>query len=451
MKLSSLLAIAIALSTSACARYTPLPIDIEDYQREMDLRPFSSEVKKLAEVSSRKEKPDYSALDGIDCEEAVLLALLFNPGLRRLRAEASLPFREARQATRWADPTVSLDVEKFIEGVRVPWVIDGLVMITLPLSGHLQVERERLLSEGKAKALEVFAAEQTVKSQLQNEWLEWSLLKERQSLTLAYLRELQQALKRAQALSNLGELLPTEARVLLIEERRLSATLLSLSEQMTSKEINLRYLMGLSPETEVIFLPSLSISAVHNPLRPELKFTPQLLTVLYHYRAAEDDLRLQIRRQFPDVSIGGGLGPDQGYDRGLFSLTIPIPLLNKNKREIARAEAERLIKRAEVENQYQSLLSQVAQLENSVKMTEARLDLIKAEIVPIAERQLAEITSLAEAGEHNILLQLETYRSLFEIKLEVLDVLRARGEASNQLRAIVEPIEELSSAAENIQ
>jgi len=443
MRLFQSIATVAALMLTGCSRYIPEPLHIEEYRKELSQRAFDEGgiTRYIAKLSS-PEDVNYRVSDGIDSKEGVLLALLFNPTLRTARAKAALPLAEARYSDRWADPVLSLDIERFLEGVQRPWVIGGIVSIAIPLSGHLQIERERLLKEGQARAYHLLGAEQGIKSEVENEWLEWSLLKERRAITLSYQKQLAEGRKRSESLAQLGELLPTEVRLLLIEEKRLNANLLSLDEKITNSEYKLKHLMGLTPEAPVTLIPSTLVNPVHETSTIEL--TPRLRGALAEYEAAEYEVKAQIRRQFPDISLGGGYGPDQGYDRGLFSLSFPLPLFSGNRREIARAKAERVIQRSSVEEQYQELLSQVAQLKNSARVAEERLALIKTGIAPLAEKQLAEVLSLAGVGENNVLLQLETYRALFETKLELLEAIRMRGEAINRLRSILQPIKELS-------
>lgn len=442
MKPFRYVAIVAVLLLVGCASYMPAPFDIEEYRKELSQRPFDKDS--ISHYLSRldlKEEVHYNVADGIDRKEAVILALLFNPVLRTARANANLPLREAHEAGRWADPVFSLDLERFLEGVQKPWVIGGMLSFALPLSGHLHIERERLFKEGEARAYRLLGAEQAIKSEVENEWLEWSLLQERRSISLSYQKELIEGRKRSERLAELGELLPTEVRLLLIEEKRLNVGVLSIEEKITNSEYKLRYLMGLNPDATVTLVPSTSVTPVDQTSPVEL--TPQIRGALTEYEAAEYEVKAAIRRQFPDLSVGGGYGPDQGYDRGLFSLSLPLPFINRNRREIARAEAEREIRRSSVEEQYQELLSQVAQLKNSARLAEERLKLIKTGIAPLAEKQLVEVLSLAQAGENNVLLQLETYRALYETKVELLEALRARGEAINRLRAILHPMTHL--------
>ena len=48
------------------------------------------------------------------------------------------------------------------------------------------------------------------------------------------------------------------------------------------------------------------------------------------YRVAEDTLRLEVRKQFPDIVVGGGYGTEFNDSRAMFGVSVPIPVFNAN-------------------------------------------------------------------------------------------------------------------------
>ncbi|MGD1085129.1 MAG: TolC family protein [Verrucomicrobiota bacterium] len=66
-----------------------------------------------------------------------------------------------------------------------------------------------------------------------------------------------------------------------------------------------------------------------------------VLAGLSDYAAAEADLQLEIAGQYPDVHLGQGYEYDQGDNIWSLSLTLDIPVLNKNQGPIAEANARR--------------------------------------------------------------------------------------------------------------
>lgn len=68
---------------------------------------------------------------------------------------------------------------------------------------------------------------------------------------------------------------------------------------------------------------------------------PDVLAALARYRAAQATLRLQIARQYPSVDIGPGYRYDQGDNKFMLAVSLPLPILNQNQGPIARARAAR--------------------------------------------------------------------------------------------------------------
>ncbi len=66
-----------------------------------------------------------------------------------------------------------------------------------------------------------------------------------------------------------------------------------------------------------------------------------VLGALAEYEASQAALALEVARQYPDISLGPGYEFDQGDDKWLLALSLPIPLMNRNRGPIAEAEARR--------------------------------------------------------------------------------------------------------------
>jgi outer membrane protein, heavy metal efflux system len=64
-----------------------------------------------------------------------------------------------------------------------------------------------------------------------------------------------------------------------------------------------------------------------------------ILGALAGYAATEDDLRLQIAQQYPDVHLNPGYQFDQGDNKWSVGLTFDLPILNQNQGPIAEAKA----------------------------------------------------------------------------------------------------------------
>ena len=75
--------------------------------------------------------------------------------------------------------------------------------------------------------------------------------------------------------------------------------------------------------------------------RIALQTRADILGALASYAAAEDDLRLEIAKQYPDVHLNPGYQYDQGDNKWSVGLTFELPILNQNQGPIAEAKARR--------------------------------------------------------------------------------------------------------------
>jgi outer membrane protein TolC len=75
---------------------------------------------------------------------------------------------------------------------------------------------------------------------------------------------------------------------------------------------------------------------------------PDVLAALARYEAAEEALRLEVRRQYPDIRVGPGLGWDQGAFKWALSATAELPILNQHRGLIAEAHARREVAGAQL-------------------------------------------------------------------------------------------------------
>jgi cobalt-zinc-cadmium efflux system outer membrane protein len=80
-----------------------------------------------------------------------------------------------------------------------------------------------------------------------------------------------------------------------------------------------------------------------------LQHRVDVLAALARYEASQDDLRLAIAEQYPDLHLGPGFLWDQGASRWQLGLSLALPLLNRNRGAIGEAEARRAEAAATVE------------------------------------------------------------------------------------------------------
>jgi len=111
---------------------------------------------------------------------------------------------------------------------------------------------------------------------------------------------------------------------------------------------------------------------------------PDVLAALAHYAAAQAALRLAVAQQYPAIDIGPGYHYDQGDNKFILSISLPLPILNQNQGPIAQARAARRVAADEFVAAQTKVLAEIDQ---------ARTDWHASESEQISARQLREAAS----------------------------------------------------------
>ena len=413
---------------SACQRYTPAPLDLAAHRAAVEARDPGDAA--VVDYARRLAAPDdvaaaYDPADGLSLEEAEVVALFFNPQLRLARLKAAVPRVGAADAGRWEDPELGIDGERIVESVEHPWVLGGTLSFTIPLSGRLGVEKEKARAEATAEELRALAEERRVLAELRAEWAEWSAAGERAALTRRVLDQLEGVAEQAQRLREAGELGPVDARLFQIERAKQAARLQGYEADGRAAELRVKARLGLVPMAGVKLLPSLAVRPAEFPPDDQLTHLlaghPRVRVARAEHEVAERAFELEIRKQYPDLKVGGGFGTDEGDDRVLFGAGLPLPVFNANRRAIAEARAGRDVARAAAEGEYERLLAEAAAARARLEGAQGRLQYVEQELAPLADRQVEDALRLGRAGDFNTLILLEALQAAHEAKLEVLD------------------------------
>lgn len=440
-----LLLVCCPLWTLGCQRYARQPLDLSAYHQSLVERdPSSAEVVEYAQQLSRSESntpSHYNPADGLSLEESEAVALFFNPQLRTARLRARVPLVGAAEAGRWQDPQLGIDGERIIDGVEEPWVLGGVLNLTIPISGRLGVERNRALSEATAAELRALAEERRVLAELRAAWAEWSAASERAALTRQLVAELDPVVGRAERLRTAGELDPVDARLLRIEQVSQTAKLRGYEADARVAEVELKARLGLLPTADVKLIPSVpvpNLPAAGEDIATLVAEHPRVRLARAEYEVAERTLTLEVRKQYPDITLGGGFGTDQGDDRVLFGAALPLPLFNANRRAIAEARASREVARAAAETEYERLLAEASVAQTRLDAARERLAYVEKELAPLADQQVADARRLGQLGDFNTLVLLEAIKTAHDAKLEVLDSRLSVTLASRRIEALLE-------------
>ena len=435
-----------AWALSSCAEYAPRPLDLAaDLAAWRTLDPSDEAVGELARRLEAVDanQPDPNAAEGMTLARAEAVALDFNPQLRSARLAARVPLAGATEAGRWDDPEFELDALRILENVDHRWIVAGGLSLTIPVSGRLAVEKDKAWAEYSAAWREVAVAEWELLGKLRAAWRDWSAQRRRVALLQEYLVGLKAIGQTAAKLAAAGELRPADARVFRIEQATRETELAERRASVEQKRRDVLSLLGLSPETPLPLEPApaaphLDLPAGERPVAI-CRNHPKLNLARAEYEVAEQALRKEIRKQYPDITIGGLYENEEGQSRIGLGLGIPIPVLNRNQRGIAEATAARDAARARAQAALSEVMAHLAEVEGRLASARRGGKALREQVAPLVRQQIDEIRKLAELGEVDALLIQDALARSLETNLAILEAQSAEALAAEELAAMLRP------------
>ncbi|MFG0252277.1 MAG: TolC family protein [Phycisphaerales bacterium JB038] len=433
----------IALLLAGCQSYQSKPLDLPAHRQAwLDRTPADESVQAFAESLQEPSEPaTFDPSDGLSLAEAEIVALMFNPDLRLARLRAGVASATAEHAGLWEDPQFSIDVLRITENVSTPWVVTPGLSFTIPLSGRLEVEKQRAEASLRAEFTRVAEQEWETRVELRRAWLRWSAARLRAERTEALLASIESLVESTAKLAEAGELPRTEATLFTIEQSSQARALLRYRGEAAETEQHLRMLMGLSPLAPLDLEPTLVGVDLPEAIRCEA-FAECNLTLerlREEYMVAERALEREIRKQYPDLTLGPLYENDQGQSRiGLLG-AIPLPILNANKQGIAEADAERELARAAFETEYEQVAGLLAAVRARYETLHDQRSLYEAEIVPLVDRQLADARRLLELGEGGGLVLLESLTRVQETQMDLIEARLRESLTVTELAGLIGP------------
>jgi len=416
--------IGVAVLSTGCQTYEPRPLRPEDHRLAWHARtPGDEPVRAFAErLAQSGQVSAFDPSDGLTLEEAEVVALVYNPALRLQRLRAGVVAASAGEAGRWKDPTFSCDLLRITESVPSPWVLTPGLALTIPLSGRLEAEKDRADATIRVALTEIAEQEWKTRFDLRSAWLQWSAARLRAEHIEPLLASVEALVVRASKLGAAGEIPATEAGLFALERVLQQKALRKARDDAKEWLLRVHMQIGLSPEAQVVFVPTLQIPK--SGTRDLDASGPETLTLRRlreEYEVAEQTLRMEISKQFPDLVIGPLYETDQGQSRIGFFGALPIPVLNANVQAIAEARAARELARASYETAYEQLVGSFEVEQVRQRSLSADVRFLEDEIVPLVDKQLETAHRMFELGEGGALTLLESVISAGAIRSDLVD------------------------------
>lgn len=346
----------------------------------------------LPELASHPFNPR----DGLDMTEVAMIAVANNPQLKLARDDLGIAQAQAFAAGLLPDPQLSYTPQVPQNGPPGENVTAYDVGLTFDLTAL--VLRSSRVSAAKADAR---------KADLALLWQEWQVVSQARLLfARARAREaLLQILRESRAVAALryaGEKAALDDGGVTLTDVALAAdTLQGIDKQINETERlmeqnrrALNDLLGLSPDTRLDLvgpaaLPALDSHAITARLPDLAKRRPDLMALRAGYEAQDQRVRQAILAQFPAIAFGPLRARDNtGIVYNGFSLSLTLPIFDRNRGNIAIAEATRRRMHDEFQLRLNVAYSEVDQLLADQALLE--------EQVQTLNRDLVELSALAD-------------------------------------------------------
>jgi len=411
---------------AACHSYAPAPVDLDAHARE-----FAARVPDAATL--RAFVPDEQAdaiaaqidlADGLDRAEGRLVAAALHPDCRLARRRVATAIAARDHSGAWQDPELQVSFERILEAVPYRWLAAASLGIGLPINGRLGAERAVADEQLLAAITDLRLAEEHAVAGLDAAWATWSAEQLRVTQLQGLCERLRELEAIARRLADAGANTELDARQFALERLRREGELAQhvADERLAALELNAR--LGLAPEATVAPRPDLG---VHPALddgaarAAALARGPRLAAAAAEHAVAERQLALQIKKQWPDLQLAPGWAEEDGQPRATLGLSLPLPVLSGNDAAIATATAHRAEAAERWRVDFEVARHDLALAEERLAAAREQRRLVTDELLPLAERQLADAKRLAELGTLDPFLLLDALLRVHDANLHAID------------------------------
>jgi len=419
----------LVLFAAGCVRYHPKPITaaqtVEDFEaRRLDSADITKQLGSLPGIGTWPP-PSW------DLRAFTLAAIYYSPDLDVARAQWGTAQAGRITAGERPNPAASILVgynSTSPVSEVTPWIPEAALEIPIETAGKrgYRIAEAQHLTE--SARLNILSVAWDVRSRLRQAFLDLFSARETEKLQNAQLSYQAESLKILEAQWAEGEASFYDVAQARIAHDGTKLAALDAAERSARALIALagavgvptRALDGLTFSFDGLLdvradLPSGEIR------RRALLNRADILGALAQYEAAQSALRLEVAKQYPDISLGPAWQLDQTDNKWTLGLSLILPLLSRNKGPIAEAEA----RRQESASQFLALQAKVIeQIDAAVAGCRSTLEKAKTAdaLLTNLKKQEAAAKTRYELGEIS-------KSELLGIQLELAAISLARLEA----------------------
>lgn len=332
--------------SSGCAIYKPEPPDLR--KEAVAWREISLLVAPAGRTTARSRT------------ELGAVGLALNADLNKARLKALSSKHTARYAALWDDPNLSMSADRVIPGVTYDRAVS--LGLSIPISGRTELARRAAELYAEADVRELRAQELDFLTRLHALCYVIQVTHTKHSLMQQRAEEVREELRSITTLHSMGEATAADLQEATRRGSDLLKELQELENTHLSKHLELLNLLGLHPaigNLEVAgALPIGVPTLLPPPTEAALLAHPRMQAAMSAYRTTEAELRLEIRKQYPDLTLTPGYSYEEEDDRIGLELGLSLPLWNRNREAIARSSGARAQSSLNAVAQYRELVQQ---------------------------------------------------------------------------------------------
>lgn len=343
------------LLAASCATYQPQPLSVRDNATALTTRNLESETVRSLIIEQHPDLATPWPPSKWSAEMLALAAVAVHPDLDVACAELAQARAALLTAKARPNPSLNGGVERKSGSSGLnPWIATLALDVPIETNGKRDARIAEAQALTTAAAADVDQAVWTVRTRAANALVDLAA-----SQSIAASRAKETALREEIVAMLERRVAVGEAAQPELTRSRSEASIARQQQRDTTARIEettsvVATSIGIAPPA----LPSIDFDPLNKPPTSieddqhmrEIALTarPDVLAALARYAAAEEALRLEIRKQFPDIHFGPGIGWDQGAFKWSATIAADLPIFNRNEGPIAEAQSRRATEGARV-------------------------------------------------------------------------------------------------------
>ncbi len=409
----------LALALGGCASYRPAPLIPEaelDALSRRGIDPLPAAPPRAVPTEWFPLVPDIDFADGLSLAEANTLALFYASKIRAARSAADVAAGQLLQAGLLRNPELFVGPRFTTDPTDV--ILPADLLFAIPLGGRRGAERDRAEASLDAARLDVMAVELETLVEVRRRFLHVATLDEERRILDAVALQTDAAMRWSERLEEAGEASALAAALTRLERDEVRQELRDKEAELAAARAELFELVGLLPAAPVeIAAPDHALPPLP-PADPKAALGhPRLRRQEAIYREAEQALRLEVAKQYPEIRIGPSYEDAQGQGSLGFGLALDLPVFDRNRGNIAAAEAARNAAREAYQAEVLRLAREEAAARARHDASRGNLDEYRSGTLASIERAERVIAERLRGGQSSILELLEARRAAARARL----------------------------------